>query len=165
MAGAAEPPPNPGREGAIDPLSRGIRALILAQAAHSKKSTRPVHYDELAVPGPDGRACSPNSTRTPMAASASTGEARWAAARVRAYVASLPPVARRARRQPGSAIRAAAPGAVEAFSYRIRGFRLDGRPLVWYAAFGHDCSLYPITDSIKRAHATALRGYETSKGP
>jgi uncharacterized protein YdhG (YjbR/CyaY superfamily) len=87
-----------------------------------------------------------------------------ATSKVRAYIASRPPGARRYLEQIRAAILEAAPGAVEHFSYRIPGFRLDGKTLVWYAAFAHHCSLYPMTASIRRKHAAELSGYETSKG-
>ena len=61
-------------------------------------------------------------------------------------------------------IRATAPDAVEVFSHGIPGFRLDGRPLVWYAAFAHHISLFPMTAAIRKAHATAIKGYKTSTG-
>ena len=86
------------------------------------------------------------------------------AAQVRAYIAACPPRSRRAMRQLRTTIRAAAPGAVEGFSYRMPCFRLDGRPLVWYAAFTQHCSLFPITGAIRKAHAAALKGFHTSTG-
>jgi uncharacterized protein YdhG (YjbR/CyaY superfamily) len=83
---------------------------------------------------------------------------------VRKYIAALPPPARRRMQQMRSVIRAASPGAVEHFSYRIPGFKLDGQPLVWYAAFKAHTSLYPITAPLLRAMELDLSAYETSKG-
>jgi len=85
-------------------------------------------------------------------------------ARVDAYLAKLPPVARRELKRVRSAIRTAARGAEEHFSYGIPGFRLDGKPLVWYAAWKAHLSLYPIGASLIAPEARAMVNASSSKG-
>ena len=92
------------------------------------------------------------------------GDRKEVEAKRRAYFATLPPAVRARMKAVRDMVRGIAPDAVEVFSYGIPGFQLDGKPLVWYAAFKQHTSLYPMTASIRKAHAAALKGYKMSTG-
>jgi uncharacterized protein YdhG (YjbR/CyaY superfamily) len=83
---------------------------------------------------------------------------------VQAYLTGLPAEARRELLKVRAAIHAAVPDAVEGFTYRMPVFNLNGRVLVWYAAFKHHIGLYPMGAAIRRAHAADLKKYGVSTG-
>ena len=80
------------------------------------------------------------------------------------YLAATPPKARTALRQLRAAIKAAAPGITERISYRIPTFDLDGRRLLYIAAFKDHVGLYPVTAAMVTRHGAALAPYRSGKG-
>ena len=94
----------------------------------------------------------------------SAADAAGVRRQTRKYHVAAPPETRRRLKLIHGLVRRIAPKSVEVFSYGIPGFRLNDKPFVWYAAFAHHISLYPMTASIRRAHAKALKGYKTSTG-
>ena len=88
--------------------------------------------------------------------------AQWAD--IDEYLASLPADKRATLNKLRKDIHLAAPRAEEGLSYGLPAFRLQGRPLVCFAAAANHCSFYPMSPAVIRAHADDLKRYETSKG-
>jgi len=86
------------------------------------------------------------------------------AAKVRSYLASLSPNARKILNGMRAAVRAAAPKSTEAISYGFPVFKLDGKPIVWCAAWKNHTSIYPMTAATKSALASELDEYDVVKG-
>lgn len=82
---------------------------------------------------------------------------------VKGYLASLPPESRRELKRVRAAARSVAPSATELISYRIPTLKLDGRALLYYAAWKNQISLYPVTANTRRV-LPEIRRYETHKG-
>jgi uncharacterized protein YdhG (YjbR/CyaY superfamily) len=80
------------------------------------------------------------------------------------YIAKAPRVARRALKQLRTAIKAAAPGITERISYRIPAFELDGRYLLYIAAFKEHVSVYPVTAGMLAEYGKAIAPYRAGKG-
>lgn len=80
------------------------------------------------------------------------------------YIASAPPGARKALRQIRTAIRKAAPGITERISYRIPTFDLDGKYLLYMAAFKDHVSIYPATASMMAKYGEQLRPHRSGAG-
>lgn len=82
--------------------------------------------------------------------------ARVTASSIESYLAALPPAAQVALSQVIAAIRKGVPGAEESISYAIPTFKLQGRPVIYCAAFTSHYSLYPATASVIAAVGAAL---------
>src|SRR5262245_61405738 len=83
---------------------------------------------------------------------------------VDAYIAAQPPAARRWIKAARAAIRKAVPRAEESISYGIPAYKLDGRVLIYVAAWKAHYSIYPSTAPLVAAFKRELALYEIDKG-
>ena len=89
-------------------------------------------------------------------------ERKDGAALVDAYLAEAPQDHCAVLQALRALIHEVAPGATEAISYGIPGFRYRGRGLVWYASFKAHCSFFPGAVAVN--YADDLPGYRILKG-
>jgi uncharacterized protein YdhG (YjbR/CyaY superfamily) len=80
-----------------------------------------------------------------------------------AYIATFPEEIQERLQRVRTTIRKAAPGADEAISYGIVGYKQDG-VLIHFAGFARHIGLYPITAGVKDELAGELAAFKTTKG-
>lgn len=80
------------------------------------------------------------------------------------YLAGVNPEQRAALESLRQTIHAAAPGVEEYIGYGLAGFKLDGRPLVYFGAWKDHCAFYPGSSTVARQFQAQLEAFETSKG-
>jgi len=79
---------------------------------------------------------------------------------VDAYLAGLGEAQREALTRVRAAILKSLPEAIESISYGIPTFKVDGRPVLYCAAFTEHYSIYPATTALVDALGAALEPYE-----
>jgi uncharacterized protein YdhG (YjbR/CyaY superfamily) len=80
------------------------------------------------------------------------------------HLAGVNPEQRAALEKLRRTIRAAAPDVEEYLGYGLAGFKLDGRPLVYFGAWVNHCAFYPASSVLTKKFRAELRHFETSKG-
>jgi uncharacterized protein YdhG (YjbR/CyaY superfamily) len=79
------------------------------------------------------------------------------------YIAGFPPKVQPLLRKMRATIRKAAPNASQRISYGMPAFVVDGKVVVWYAAFRSHIGLYPKAAAIA-AFKKELSRYKFAKG-
>ena len=80
------------------------------------------------------------------------------------YIAAQPDAVRPKLEQVRAAIRKAVPDAVEGIGYRMPGYKLHGKPMLYFAGFKEHYSLFAASGSFFATLADELKGYELRKG-
>ena len=80
------------------------------------------------------------------------------------YIAAQPEAIRPKLAKVRDAIRKAVPEAVEGIGYRMPGYKLHGKPMLYFAGFSKHYSLFAASGSFFSQLQDELRGYELRKG-
>jgi len=80
------------------------------------------------------------------------------------YLATLPKGTQTTLQRVRAVIRKAIPRAEEVISYQIPALKLDGRAVIYFAAWKEHYSLYPATEKVVTAFARELSPFELRKG-
>jgi uncharacterized protein YdhG (YjbR/CyaY superfamily) len=80
------------------------------------------------------------------------------------YIASQPKAVQSVLKRVRRTIRKAVPGADELISYNMPTYKLNGRPMIGFAAWRQHYSLYSSTDRLVAAFKDDLAPYAVNKG-
>lgn len=80
------------------------------------------------------------------------------------YIAGQREAVRPKLEQVRAAIRKAVPEAVEGIGYGMPGYKLNGKPMLYFAAFKEHYSLFAASGAFFAALEDELKGYEMRKG-
>ena len=80
------------------------------------------------------------------------------------YLSRANPEQRATLEKISQTIHAVAPGVEEVISYGLAGFKLNGRPLVYFGAWENHCAFYPGSSALAKTFQGQLKSFETSKG-
>src|SRR5215471_15333645 len=76
------------------------------------------------------------------------------------YIAAQPEAVRPKLEQVRNAIRTTVPEAVEGIGYGMPGYKLHGKPMLYFAGFKEHYSLFAASGTFFETLADELRGYE-----
>src|SRR5436309_10189507 len=80
------------------------------------------------------------------------------------YIAAQPEAVRPKLERVRATIRRAVPEAVEGIGYRMPGYKLHGKPMLYFASFKEHCSLFAASGTFFAALEDELTGYDRRQG-
>ena len=80
------------------------------------------------------------------------------------YIAAQPVAVRPKLEQVRAAIKKAVPEAVEGIGYRMPGYKLRGKPMLYFAGFKGHYSLFAASGTFLTTLKDELKGYDLRKG-